>query len=82
MILAPETPRYLLKIGRDQEAFAILERISGRQSVEFEASEICASFLGKKNTWNELVQPGLRRATAVGFLLAHTGSCIRNQYDH
>lgn len=70
MILAPETPRYLLKVGREREAFSILERISGHQSAEFEASEIRASFLAKKNAWNELLQPGLRRAVVVGFFLA------------
>jgi SP family arabinose:H+ symporter-like MFS transporter len=67
---APETPRYLFIAGRPAEAFAILERISGRETAEFEVAEMRASMAEKKTTWRALGQPGVRRAVMVGFCLA------------
>ena len=70
LLRAPETPRYLSMAGRPLEAFTILERISGRETAEFEISEMRASFSEKKATWRALWQPGIRRAVVVGFCLA------------
>ena len=70
LLRAPETPRFLFKVGRQGEAFAILERIGGREEAEFELREIQASFQAKGGTWTELLRPGIRRAVLVGFCLA------------
>jgi SP family arabinose:H+ symporter-like MFS transporter len=70
LLRAPETPRYLFLAGRPLEAFAILERISGRETAEFEISEMRASNSERKTTWRALWQPGIRRAVVVGFFLA------------
>ncbi len=70
LLSVPETPRYLLMAGREQEAFTILQRIAGRESAEFELSEIRTSFLKKRTGWRELLRPGIRRAVLVGFCLA------------
>jgi sugar porter (SP) family MFS transporter len=70
LLVVPETPRYLFMAGKEQQGFAILERIAGRQSAEFEASEIRASLLNKRKAWLDLLQPGIRRAVFVGFCLA------------
>jgi sugar porter (SP) family MFS transporter len=70
LLRAPETPRYLFMAGRPLEAFSILERISGRETAEFEISEMRASIAEKKNTWRALWQPGIRRAVVIGFCLA------------
>ncbi|MGH9583992.1 MAG: sugar porter family MFS transporter, partial [Bryobacteraceae bacterium] len=70
LLLVPETPRYLFMAGKEQQAFAILERISGRESAEFEASEIRASLVNKRKAWRDLLRPGIRRALLVGFGLA------------
>ncbi len=70
LFFAPETPRYLFAAGREREAFALLERISGRENAEFEAAEIRASLAGKRHAWADLLEPGTRRAVAVGFFLA------------
>ena len=68
---APETPRYLSMAGRHEEAFALLERIGGRESAEFEMAEIRASLSGsRQGAWRDLLRPGIRRAVAVGFCLA------------
>jgi MFS transporter, SP family, arabinose:H+ symporter len=70
LLSVPETPRYLFMAGREQQAFTILERIAGRESAEFEASEIRASLLNKRKAWRDLLRPGIRRAVLVGFCLA------------
>lgn len=70
LLSVPETPRYLFMTGKEQQAFAILERIAGRESAEFEASEIRASLLNKRKAWRDLFRPGIRRAVLVGFCLA------------
>jgi SP family arabinose:H+ symporter-like MFS transporter len=70
LLSAPETPRYLFMAGKEREGFAILERIAGRESAEFEASEIRASLLNKRKAWRDLFRPGIRRAVLVGFGLA------------
>lgn len=70
LLLVPETPRYLFMAGKEQQAFAILERIAGREEAEFEASEIRASLSKKRRAWRELLRPGIRRAVLVGFFLA------------
>lgn len=70
LLRAPETPRFLFMAGRPHEAFAILERISGRETAEFEISEMRAANSEKSVTWRALWQPGIRRAVTVGFCLA------------
>jgi SP family arabinose:H+ symporter-like MFS transporter len=70
LLFVPETPRYLFMAGREQQAFAILERISGRDSAEFEAAEIRASLSKRRRAWRELFRPGIRRAVLAGFCLA------------
>jgi SP family arabinose:H+ symporter-like MFS transporter len=70
LLSVPETPRYLFMAGKEKQAFAVLERIAGRESAEFEASEIRASLLNKRKAWRDLLRPGIRRAVLVGFCLA------------
>jgi MFS transporter, SP family, arabinose:H+ symporter len=70
LLRAPETPRYLFLSGKRQQAFAILERISGRETAQFEISEMEAGTREERRTWSELLQPGIRRAVVVGFCLA------------
>ena len=70
LLRAPETPRYLFLAGREREGLAVLERIAGRASAESEAVEIRASLATKRHAWRDLLRPGIRRAVAVGFVLA------------
>jgi sugar porter (SP) family MFS transporter len=70
LLRAPETPRYLFLAGREREGLAILERIAGRASAESEAVEIRLSLAVKRHAWLDLLRPGIRRAVAVGFVLA------------
>ncbi len=70
LLLVPETPRYLFMAGKEQQARAILERIAGKESAEFEALEIRASVSKKRKAWRDLLRPGIRRPVLVGFCLA------------
>ena len=70
LLRAPETPRYLFLAGREREGLAILERIAGHASAASEADDIRASLANRRHTWLDLLQPGIRRAVLVGFVLA------------
>jgi SP family arabinose:H+ symporter-like MFS transporter len=70
LLPAPETPRYLFKVGREKEAYTILERIDGHDSAVAELEQIRASLTEKIGFMREVMKPGLRRALLVGFVLA------------
>ncbi len=70
LLRAPETPRFLFKSGRRDEAFALLCRITGESQARLEIAEIEASLAARGASWRELAQPGVRRALTVGVVLA------------
>ena len=78
IILAPETPRFLVLEGRLEEAFRVLERISGVDDASSEIADIRAAIEasdvrpedGEKNPWDIMFQPGLRRALIISACLA------------
>jgi MFS transporter, SP family, arabinose:H+ symporter len=67
---APETPRFLCKSGRRDEARALLTRITGEKRAALELGEIEASLAAPAASWREVLTPGLVRALCVGFVLA------------
>jgi len=69
LMRAPETPRFLVMAGREQEAFNILKGIAGEANAEFEVSEIRASLFNKRNGWRNLRHSGIRRAVWVSVVL-------------
>lgn len=70
MLLAPETPRYLMMAGKQHDAFTLLERIAGRAGAELEIAEMKAALHKIGNTWKGLLRPGVKRALLVSFCLA------------
>jgi MFS transporter, SP family, arabinose:H+ symporter len=68
--LAPETPRFLVMSGREQEASAVLERIASVGNASALVAEIKASMRAKKGSWRGLLRPGVRRALMVSAALA------------
>jgi sugar porter (SP) family MFS transporter len=68
--LAPETPRFLVRIGKTREAFLLVERISGKETAEAEISAITASLSGAKEDWSGLFRPGVRKALIASAFLA------------
>ncbi len=67
---APETPRFLAKMGRTEEAFAILERIAGAETARAEILAITGAMRHERQSWRSLMRPGVRRALLVGACLA------------
>ena len=70
VLLAPESPRFLSLKGRREEAFRLLERISGRQVAQAQVIEIEASLHKEKQNWRSLLRPEMRRVLAVSTGLA------------
>jgi len=70
LLRAPETPRYLFKSGRQDEALTLLCRITGPSRARIEMAEIQDSLVQRDAPLRELWQPGLRRALMIGFFLA------------
>ena len=68
--LAPETPRFLVRVGRTQEAFTILERIAGAEMAKEEISAILGSRHLERESWRGLLRPGVRRALVASLFLA------------
>jgi SP family arabinose:H+ symporter-like MFS transporter len=73
LLRAPETPRFLFKVGRRQEGEALLSRIMNAQEAAREAAEIEASLAAYPETASGRPandRRALRRVLAISFVLA------------
>lgn len=70
LFFIPESPRWLLKRGKESSAFSTLKKIGGVVHAEEEINEIKESLHKEEGRFIELLQPGLRKAFFVGILLA------------
>ncbi|MHB8863953.1 MAG: sugar porter family MFS transporter [Pirellulaceae bacterium] len=70
LIMIPETPRWLAARGLEPQAIAVLKRIGGVTYAREQIEEIRKSLNEETGTWGELWEPGMKRALAVGVLLA------------
>ena len=68
--LAPETPRFLAMAGKPQQAFEVLQRISGRETAQSELTEITANLRNDSQSRRGLSRPGVRRALVASAGLA------------
>ena len=73
LFFVPESPRWLLQRGRDQQARNVLARVSGNRVAEQEVAEIRESLATETGTLRELLAPGLRTALIVGVGLSFFG---------
>ncbi len=70
MILpAVESPRWLLKVGRRDQAFSVLARINGAEAAQRETAEIEASLASEEGHISELFTT-FRRPLLLGIMLA------------
>jgi MFS transporter, SP family, arabinose:H+ symporter len=70
LFLVPESPRWLVKKKRDEEAFDTLEKVNGKEKAKAIMDEIKAALSHETGTIAELFSPGLRMALLVGVVLA------------
>jgi SP family arabinose:H+ symporter-like MFS transporter len=73
LLFVPESPRWLIKDGRDKAGFEILAKISGSGPAADQVDEIKEALEHEEGTLKELLQPGLRIALLVGVMLSVFG---------
>jgi MFS transporter, SP family, arabinose:H+ symporter len=69
LLVIPESPRWLVKQKRADEALQILARIGGRRVAEAERSQIEEAIALEEGGLGQLLRPGWRTALLIGILL-------------
>jgi sugar porter (SP) family MFS transporter len=70
LTLVPESPRWLIKMGRTEEALAVLTRLAGAERAKWEAEDIQRTVAEETGRLSELLRPGYRRILVIGVILA------------
>jgi sugar porter (SP) family MFS transporter len=69
----PESPRWLVKMGRTQKASEVLERIGGPAYARDEIADVTATIARESSattSWSALVRPGVSGVVLMGIALA------------
>jgi SP family arabinose:H+ symporter-like MFS transporter len=69
IVPAVESPRWLMKAARREEAYATLCRINGAETAAVEARQIEQSLFRVEGRFSELFTSGFRRALLIGLML-------------
>ena len=73
LFMIPESPRWLIKAGREERGVLVLRKVSGIETAKKEYEEIKHSLASHKTSISELFRPGLRTALLVGIGLSVFG---------
>jgi len=69
LLFVPESPRWLIKVNKVEEAKIILERINGIQEGMVELNDIKNTISEEKGSFKQLLEPGIRIALVIGLVL-------------
>jgi SP family arabinose:H+ symporter-like MFS transporter len=70
LLRAPETPRFLIKVGKKREGVELLTRIMNAEEAELEAAAIEVSLKQPSNVSEHYDTRAFRRALVISFVLA------------
>ena len=73
MFFVPESPRWLIKNGRDEQAQRILARVGGEEYAAFQVTDIKATIASEEVAhvrFADLLEPKLSKVVALGVFLA------------
>jgi MFS transporter, SP family, galactose:H+ symporter len=66
MLTLPESPRWLVVNGQEEQANTVLKKVRGTDQVQDEFAEIRTSLDEEKGDWREFFAPHLRSALVIG----------------
>ena len=69
-LFVPESPRWLTKRGREDEALHILTRVDGAAYAKAELAEIKESLSHESGSLSQLLRPGMKIVLVIGIVLA------------
>ena len=73
LFLVPESPRWLIRAGKEKKGYQILAKVSGMAVAKNQLAEIKDAINQEEGTIKELFRPGLRLALIVGIGLSFFG---------
>lgn len=70
LLMVPESPRWLVKEGRTQEAVTVLTRVNGEVDARAQMEDIRQAVAEESGSVADLLKPGLRKPLVIAVVLA------------